>query len=170
MPLPLLQALSLLRTHVLYCHYWTSVNTYTTFKPIARVVLSYIDLATYLTLICCTSTKRITNVTSIFKTVKHFTRKGINKSGKILFRVIRSQFHQNFMSTFCANILAPKNYKAKLKLEKSFAKHFWTKKAWVKSWWNWHLEDSLEIIRHPAWKECSPTGLNLLALQKYKKN
>ncbi len=32
------------------------------------------------------------------------------------------QFHQHFTSSFCLNILLPKNYKAKLKLEKSCAK------------------------------------------------
>ena len=32
------------------------------------------------------------------------------------------QFHQNFMSSFFANILLPKNYKHKLKAQKSWAK------------------------------------------------
>jgi len=49
-----------------------------------------------------------------------------------------SQFHQHFMSSFCANILLKKIYKSKLYIEKSFAKHFCTKKAHVKCWWNWH--------------------------------
>ncbi len=39
------------------------------------------------------------------------------------------QCHQHFMSSFCANILAPKYYKAKLEIEKGFAKHFCTKKV-----------------------------------------
>ncbi len=38
-----------------------------------------------------------------------------------------SQFHQHFLSSFCADILVPKNYKAKLDLEKSYKKkHFYT--------------------------------------------
>jgi len=50
-----------------------------------------------------------------------------------------SQFHQHLTSSFCADILAPKNYKAKLKSEKSFAKSFCMKKVSIKCWWNWHL-------------------------------
>jgi len=34
----------------------------------------------------------------------------------------------HFMSSFCSNILSTKNYKAKLILEKSWAKHFCTKR------------------------------------------
>ena len=49
------------------------------------------------------------------------------------------QFHQHFTSSFCANILTPKNYRAKLLLEKSFEKHFCMKKPWLKCRWNWHL-------------------------------
>ncbi len=45
-----------------------------------------------------------------------------------------SQFHQHFMSSFCANILSPKNYKAKLLVEKSCAKHFCTKRLHIKCW------------------------------------
>jgi hypothetical protein len=41
---------------------------------------------------------------------------------------ICSQVHQHFMSSFFANILAQKNYKSKLLLKKSFAKHFGTKR------------------------------------------
>jgi len=37
------------RTHVLY-HVHLNISKYTTFKPITRLVLSYINLATYLTL------------------------------------------------------------------------------------------------------------------------
>jgi hypothetical protein len=37
------------------------------------------------------------------------------------FEVIRTQFHQRFKSSFCANILAPKKVKPR-----------------VKCWWNWH--------------------------------
>ncbi len=48
------------------------------------------------------------------------------------------QFHQCFMSNFCTNILAPKTYKAKLYIEKSYAKHFRTKKSCIKCWWKWH--------------------------------
>ncbi len=49
------------------------------------------------------------------------------------------QFHKYFMSSFCANILSPKNYKAKLQVEKNCAKHNCTKKLGVKCWWNWDL-------------------------------
>jgi len=35
-----------------------------------------------------------------------------------------SQFHQHVTSSFCTNILAPKSYKAKLSLQKSFKRHF----------------------------------------------
>jgi len=38
------------------------------------------------------------------------------------------KFINIFTSNFCADILAPKNYKAKLYLEKSCAKHFSAKK------------------------------------------
>jgi len=50
-----------------------------------------------------------------------------------------SQFHQHFMSSFSANILLPKKFKAKLSLEKSCAKHFCTKKGSIKCWQNWYL-------------------------------
>jgi len=50
-----------------------------------------------------------------------------------------TQFHQHFTSSFCADIVLTKNYKAKLYLEKSCAKHFHIKKAPVKCSWNWHL-------------------------------
>ncbi len=50
-----------------------------------------------------------------------------------------SQFHRNFTSSFCTDILAPKNCKAKLYQEKSCTKHFHMKTANVKCWWNWHL-------------------------------
>ena len=42
------------------------------------------------------------------------------------------QFYKHFTSIFSANILAPKNYKDVLLLEKSCAKHFQTKKVYVK--------------------------------------
>jgi len=41
-----------------------------------------------------------------------------------------------FMSSFCADILSPKDYKAELYKEKSCVKHFCTK-----GWWNWNLRD-----------------------------
>jgi len=43
-----------------------------------------------------------------------------------------SQFHQHITSSFCADIFVPKNYKAKLLLEKNSEKHLSTKKAQVK--------------------------------------
>ncbi len=39
------------------------------------------------------------------------------------------QFHQHFMSSFCADILSLRNNKAKLLIEKSCKKHFCTKKT-----------------------------------------
>jgi len=49
-----------------------------------------------------------------------------NTSNCILYNLYKeSQFHQHFTGSFCADILYPKNYIAKL--EKSCAKHFWTK-------------------------------------------
>jgi len=47
------------------------------------------------------------------------------------------KFHQHFRHNFCANIFAPKNYKAKTLLEKSCARHFCTEKLHIKCWWNW---------------------------------
>jgi len=49
-----------------------------------------------------------------------------------------SQFHQHLTSSFFADILSTENYQAKLQLEKSFKKHFHTKKVCIKCWWNWH--------------------------------
>jgi len=43
-----------------------------------------------------------------------------------------NEFHQHFTSSFCADILVPKNYKEKLYLEKSLKKHFRAKKFQVK--------------------------------------
>jgi hypothetical protein len=40
----------------------------------------------------------------------------------------------NFTSSFCADILLTKNYKAKLQVEKSFYKHFCMKKLFVNYW------------------------------------
>ncbi len=48
------------------------------------------------------------------------------------------QFHQHFASSFCTNILLPKNYKAKLIREK-LRKKLSCKNSRVKSWWNWHM-------------------------------
>ena len=50
------------------------------------------------------------------------------------------QFHQHFTISFCANILAPKKYKPKPKVQKSCSKDFCMKKLLKKCWWNWHLE------------------------------
>ena len=50
-----------------------------------------------------------------------------------------SQLHQHFTSTFCTNILAPKNYKAKLQAQKVFGARILAQKLLVKCWWNWHL-------------------------------
>ena len=51
------------------------------------------------------------------------------------------RFHQYFTSTFCANFLAPKNYKPKPYAQKSCSKDFCTKKLLIKCWWNWHLDE-----------------------------
>ena len=48
------------------------------------------------------------------------------------------QFHQYFTNSFCANILAPKKYKPKPYLQKSWSKDFRMKKLLIKYWWNWH--------------------------------
>jgi len=42
------------------------------------------------------------------------------------------QFYQHFTSSFGADIFVLKNFKAKLKLERSFDKHFPLKKAQIK--------------------------------------
>ena len=49
------------------------------------------------------------------------------------------QFHQPSTSSFCANILAPKNYKAKLQAQKFFGARLLVQKLLVKCWWNRHL-------------------------------
>ncbi len=51
----------------------------------------------------------------------------------------QGQFHQHFMSSFCANIFTPKNYKANISALLFLAPKFCTKNALVKRWWNWHL-------------------------------
>ena len=43
-----------------------------------------------------------------------------------------SQFHQQFMSSFCTDFLSPKIYKPKLQVQKSWAKHFLTRKLLMK--------------------------------------
>ncbi len=48
-------------------------------------------------------------------------------------------FWAAFVSIFLPQYSCLKNYKAKLWLEKSCAKHFSIKKASIKCWWNWHL-------------------------------
>ena len=42
------------------------------------------------------------------------------------------RFHQHFTSSFCANILAPKNYKAKLQAQKVFGARILAQKLLVK--------------------------------------
>jgi len=42
--------------------------------------------------------------------------------------------HKQIGTSFCANMLSTKNYKAKLLVEKSQKKHFGMKKLLVKSW------------------------------------
>ena len=54
-------------------------------------------------------------------------------------RKMCAQFHQHFMSSFCANLLAPKTYKAKMYIQKSCLKGFCTKKLLVKCWRNWQV-------------------------------
>ncbi len=70
-----------------------------------------------------------------------------------------SIFHQHFKSSFCPDILLPKNYNAKLELEKIRAKHFCTKRACVKCWWNLHLltNSSTALIFFPPKKIQSQT-------------
>jgi hypothetical protein len=48
---------------------------------------------------------------------------------------VRGQFHQHFMSSFCAEILAQKD--TNLKVPKNRAWNIRTKKPRVKCWWNW---------------------------------
>jgi hypothetical protein len=48
-----------------------------------------------------------------------------------------SQFHQDLKSSFFTNFLMPKNYKHKLQVQKSLAKHFRTKKMLVKCERDW---------------------------------
>ena len=57
----------------------------------------------------------------------------------------RSQFHQHFTRSFCANFLAPKKFKPTMKVQKSCSKVFCTKKLLVKCWWNWH-QDGIECM------------------------
>jgi len=51
------------------------------------------------------------------------------------------QFNLHFTCSLRAVILLPKNFKAKMLVEKSCAKYFRSKKAQVKFWWNWHLRE-----------------------------
>ncbi len=53
---------------------------------------------------------------------EHFDAKNFSKWSTF------SQFHQYHMSSFCANILSQKKYKAKLNVEKSCTKHLSTKR------------------------------------------
>jgi len=54
-------------------------------------------------------------------------------------KTTRSQFHQHFTFAFCANIFCTKkDYKAAFWMGLNF---FGAKKACIKCWWNWHLED-----------------------------
>ncbi len=55
------------------------------------------------------------------------------------FRYSVVKFYKHFTSSFFANILSLKNYKAKLQLEKSCYKHFGMNKLLIKCWWNWSL-------------------------------
>jgi len=55
-----------------------------------------------------------------------------------------SQVHQYLMSGFCADTLLPKNYKARLEVEKSYEKQFRKKKVLLKCYWNWHLHCKVE--------------------------
>ncbi len=50
-----------------------------------------------------------------------------------------SQLHQNFTSSFCADILSTRITKSNCKNIKASKKHFHMKKLFVKCWWNWHL-------------------------------
>jgi len=52
------------------------------------------------------------------------------------------QFHQQFTSSFCANNLAPKTYKAKQPAQKIFGAWLSARKLLVKCWWNWPLSTS----------------------------
>ncbi len=55
------------------------------------------------------------------------TRAFVLKSSLAFCYVFFRQFHQLFMSSFCADILSSKNYKNKAYVGKSFKKHFRTK-------------------------------------------
>ena len=65
----------------------------------------------------------------IQKVINHYS--DIRLTGHRLVSIISDfwcQFHQHFMSSFCAKILSPKNYKAKLYAHKRCAKNFGMKK------------------------------------------
>jgi len=69
-----------------------------------------------------------------------------------------NQLHQHFTSNFFTNILSTKNYKAKLWLEKSWAKHFCPKKLLVICWQNWqHFKRSFYSCRSQKRKRQSST-------------
>ena len=57
-----------------------------------------------------------------------------------------SQFHQQFMSSFCHNFLLPKKIQNQtVNTEKDAQKHFHTKKLLVKCWW-WNWPDFTNIL------------------------
>jgi len=83
-----------------------------------------------------------------------------------------SQYHQHLTCKFCTNSFVPKISKAKMWLEKSFAKQFCTKNVCVKCWWNWHLDSnflSLALsIRTVFWRHKLPyIKLNYIVFHIY---
>ncbi len=51
------------------------------------------------------------------------------------------QFHQYFMSSFCAKMLLPKKIQSQNVSREKLRKTLSYKKAHLKCWWNWHQED-----------------------------
>jgi len=49
---------------------------------------------------------------------------GLDWYWQVIWEHPRCQFHQHFKSSFCAKIILPKNYKPKLKANKSCAENF----------------------------------------------
>jgi len=66
------------------------------------------------------------------------TRQSISliKSDSLL-HYISNQFHQHFTSSFCANILLPKNIRSQTAIREM---------SRVKCWQNWHLNSGIKII------------------------
>ena len=87
-----------------------------------------------LLLIKCKSSEREENATKLLLMMM--------KDWFTFWRVFLSrwQFHQHFTISFCANILAPKTFKAKLQVQSFFGELLLAQKLLIKCWWNWPQE------------------------------